>query len=128
MKVTYFVATAAAAALLAGAASAQSTQTGAVNSSMSGGPPATMTPTPQGPAVAGATGGPNSPERNTGASTSTGMSGGGMGMSSGSSMTFTTMAPIPDTAENRSRYGQPESASGKRTMGEGPVTAARRRR
>lgn len=38
----------------------------------------------------------------------------------------TAMAPIPDTAENRARYGQPESNAGKRTMGEGPVAEARR--
>ena len=37
-------------------------------------------------------------------------------------------APIPDTPENRARYGQPDSNAGKRTMGEGPVETARRAR
>jgi hypothetical protein len=46
----------------------------------------------------------------------------GMAMAGGGA----TMQPIPDTAENRAKYGQPESASGKRTMGEGPVGQTRR--
>jgi hypothetical protein len=46
----------------------------------------------------------------------------------GGTTQVTAMQPIPDTPENRARYGQPESASGKRTMGEGPVGQGRRRR
>ena len=30
-------------------------------------------------------------------------------------------APIPDTPENRARYGQPESRAGRAKIGEGPV-------
>ena len=55
--------------------------------------------------------------------------GGAMGSASaGANVQVTAMQPIPDTPENRAKYGQPESASGKRTMGEGPVRQARRRR
>ncbi|MDP8916541.1 MAG: hypothetical protein M3M95_04950 [Pseudomonadota bacterium] len=32
-------------------------------------------------------------------------------------------APIPDTVENRARYGQPESGAGKSRVGEGPVSS-----
>jgi hypothetical protein len=49
--------------------------------------------------------------------------GGAMGMAMAGGA---TMQPIPDTPENRAKYGQPQSASGKRTMGEGPVSQARR--
>lgn len=86
------------------------------------------------------------PSSSTSTSTSGSMSPGSMSsgsMSSGSMSTgeamastsgaarVTANAPIPDTAENRARYGQPESNAGRRTVGEGPVgqtRAARRRR
>ena len=35
-------------------------------------------------------------------------------------------APIPDTAENRARYGLPESRAGKARIGEGPVQSLSR--
>jgi hypothetical protein len=89
-----------------------SMSSGAMGSANAGG---TMGSTASGEMNAGGTmGSAMSGNMNAGGAT-------GMAMASGGGM-----QPIPDTAENRARYGQPESASGKRTMGEGPVSQARR--
>jgi hypothetical protein len=73
------------------------------------------------------------PQTNTDNSRLTGVSGSSTATTNGNaSMMGTTMsmnaevqvtanAPIPDTPENRSRYGQPESRSGRMKLGEGPV-------
>jgi len=52
--------------------------------------------------------------------------GGEMSVGARADVQVVANAPIPDTPENRAKYGQPESASGKRTMGEGPVAQARK--
>ena len=45
----------------------------------------------------------------------------GTTMAMNTEVQVTSNAPIPDTPENRARYGQPESRSGRMKLGEGPV-------
>lgn len=46
----------------------------------------------------------------------------GLMMSMSGGVRVVSNAPIPDTVENRARYGQPDSNSGRARVGEGPVT------
>ena len=50
---------------------------------------------------------------------------GGMMTSMNGNVRVVSNAPIPDTAENRARYGQPESNAGRSRIGEGPTAELR---
>lgn len=65
---------------------------------------------------------------NAGGSMGATASAGGLMTSMNGGVRVTSNAPIPDTAENRARYGQPESSGGKSVIGEGPVTQLRANR
>ena len=129
MNMTRFMTAAAVAALLAGPAVAQSTtqpttgQTGTTTDATD-----TNTTTPVAPedqdAQASSTVNAGTTGQNLGSTTAQGTFSGsastGGAMTSGN-VQVVANAPIPDTPENRARYGQPESNAGKRTIGEGPV-------
>jgi hypothetical protein len=53
------------------------------------------------------------------------MAAGGMMTSMNGNVRVTSNAPIPDTAENRARYGQPESNAGRSRVGEGATAELR---
>jgi len=132
MHVTRLMTAAAFAALIAGPAAAQSTTTqtqttttntgdAQTSTSMSGSMDATTAsplglPAGANPAAAAALAGtPNVP-------TGTLIAPPGLVVStSASGSVVIANAPIPDNVENRQRYGQPESRSGRMKLGEGPV-------
>jgi hypothetical protein len=138
MKLSYLVGAAAATALLGGAAYAQlpNQSTPAPPTSSSTGLPSVDSTRPTG-ANAGATNLPGgevsgststSGSVNAGASTSstsvgasttttssTATSAGSLGTAASVTTTLVTNGPVPDTAENRAKYGGPMSRAGKRT-------------
>lgn len=115
---TRLLTAAAFAALIAGPAAAQSTTT-----------TTTETVTNGNMGSVGFSTGQSTNSQSTTAPGQTGMTGGmtnnasamGTTMSMNAEVQVTAMAPIPDTPENRARYGQPESRSGRMKLGEGPV-------
>jgi hypothetical protein len=129
MNVTRFMTAAAAAALLAGPVVAQTAsqpatgQTGTTTTTTN-----TNTTTPTAPEddtdTASTTVNAGTTAQNLGSTDTTA----GGAMTSGVEVRVVANAPIPDTPENRARYGQPESNAGKRTIGEGPVGELRRAR
>ena len=118
MNVTRLMTAAAFAALIASPALAQTTtqtdttQTGVLTTGAT-------TPTQNTSNANAAASGSWSSETSAGASTS----GSGMMTSMTGNVQVTANAPIPDTPENRARYGQPESRAGRAKLGEGPVQA-----
>jgi hypothetical protein len=114
---TRLLTAAAFAALIAGPAAAQTMTTTTQSTTSPDTPAANMTT------------GQSTTSRSMTAPGQTGLTGGltnnasamGTTMSMNAEVQVTAMAPIPDTPENRARYGQPESRSGRMKLGEGPV-------
>ena len=79
-----------------------------------------------GSTTSGSTGMTAGARMTAGAGMTAGGSGGAMNSTNAAGVQVTSNAPIPDTAENRARYGQPESGAGKSRIGEGPTQSLSR--
>jgi hypothetical protein len=116
MKLKIILAAAAASALMSGAAFAQPTDqapaSGAVNPS-TGAAPADQTTTTT------TTTTPDAAVPATGAATSTSTTATDTATGTSVTTTLTTNGPVPDTAENRAKYGGPMSHAGKHTAAKG---------
>ena len=107
MKLKIILATVAATALMGGAALAQPTDQSAAPSSE----PA--------PAAAPASSSSEPATAATGTATQTSVTTSDPATGASATMTTTTNGPVPDTAENRKKYGGPMSHAGKRTPAKG---------
>ncbi|MGZ3378219.1 MAG: hypothetical protein ACXU8S_16620 [Phenylobacterium sp.] len=101
MKIVHLLTAAAATALIGGAAYAQQPAT------------APATPAPAATASTYATAAP------TGTATSTSVTATDPATGASVTNTLTTNGPVPDTPENRAKYGQPMSHAGKHTAPKG---------
>lgn len=116
MKLKIILTAAAASALMSGVAFAQATDQapGApVNPPTSAAPAPSTAP----PANPGATTAP--PAADTGSATSTSATTTDSATGASVTSTTTTNGPVPDTAENRAKYGGPMSHAGKRSAPKG---------
>jgi hypothetical protein len=121
MKLNLILATVAASALMGGAALAQATDQPAAAPSEPATAPA---PDPTSPAGSPATSPTPAPAEQaapaaTGSATSTSVTTSDASTGATATVTTTTNGPIPDTAENRKKYGGPMSHAGKRTPAKG---------
>lgn len=113
MSLIRYALVAAAASMLAGAAVAQATSSGSTDNMPSASGPQTGTdqmnaPAEQNPPPAAAdTSGPPTAQTAVGTETSA--------VVNGQSVQVVSSQPVPDTPENRAKYGQPLSRAGKRT-------------
>ena len=123
MKLTYLLGAAAMGALMTGAAHAQSTSVNASppsSASASSAQSADPVANPMAAAVASGTPAAADPAPASAASTGvTATSATTYGQGASVTATTTTNGPVPDTAENRRKYGAPMSNAGKRTAAKG---------
>ena len=110
------------AALIAGPVAAQTTSTTAQTSTTAAGDQTATDPAADTPPVDAST----STTLTTEATVPTTSTSGGLMTSA--QVVVTANAPIPDTPENRARYGLPDSNAGKARIGEGPVESLPRAR
>ena len=126
MKLSMIVTAVAASALMSGAALAQVTDPAAPSTTTTTEPSATPAPTADPTLPAGqstttttTTTAPAAPAADTGTATSTSVTTSDTATGASATVTTLTNGPVPDTAENRAKYGGPMSHAGKRTAAKG---------
>ena len=121
MKFTTLLTVVAASALMSGAAFAQATDQapGPVNPAPGAAPAPAAEPTPPTEPSAATSPAPTPPAADTGSATSTSVTASDPATGTSVTTTTTTNGPVPDTAENRAKYGGPMSHAGKRSAPKG---------